>query len=138
MNQQQGLCGARVASQRGQIIILTVLILAVGTGFLVYSLAGFRSIDSDKNAKTELVLAQVKQALIGWSASRTPTPSSLTIRPGELPCPDMNNNGLDDDGNCSQVQLAACPGKPLAFRSRWTDTGKHFGMRSPAHSDLGI
>ena len=115
MNRQQSLRAAQAASQHGQIIILTVLILALGTGFLVYSMAGFRSIDYSKDAKTELALAQVKQALIGWSASRTPTPSSLTIRPGELPCPDMNDNGLDDDGSCSAGAIGRVPWQTLGI-----------------------
>ena len=115
MNRQQGLRAARTGSQHGQIIILMVLILALGSGFLVYSMAGSRSIDYGKDAKTELALAQVKQALIGWSASRTPTPSSLTIRPGELPCPDMNDNGLDDDGSCSAGAIGRVPWQTLGI-----------------------
>ena len=115
MNRQQGFWAARGTSQHGQIIILTVLILALGTGFLVYSMAGFRSIDYAKDAKTELALAQVKQALIGWSAARTPTPSSLTNRPGELPCPDMNDNGLDDDGSCSAGAIGRVPWQTLGI-----------------------
>ena len=112
----QGMCGERGASQRGQIMILTVLILALGAGFLVYSTARFHSIDFDKNAKTERAFAQVKQALMGWSASRTPTPSSLTIRPGELPCPDMNNDGLSNDGDCSAGAIGRVPWKTLGIR----------------------
>ena len=105
----------RAASQQGQIIILTLVALVLGTGFLFYSMAEFRSIDYSKDAKTELAVAQVKEALIGWSASRTPTASSLTIRPGELPCPDMNNNGLDDDGNCSAGAIGRVPWKTLGI-----------------------
>jgi hypothetical protein len=43
----------------------------LGAGFLVYSMAGPRAITAQKNAETDAALAQVKQALIGWSAART-------------------------------------------------------------------
>src|SRR5258706_9651665 len=113
MNRPQGLRAVRARAQHGQFIILTVLILALGTGFLVYSMAGSRSIDFGKDTKTELSLAQVKQALIGWSASRTP--GSPNVRPGELPCPDMNNNGLDDDGSCSAGAIGRVPWQTLGI-----------------------
>ena len=106
---------ARPRSQRGQAIIIIVLVLALGTGFLVYSLAGPHALAAQKNAETDAALAQVKQALIGWSASRTPTPSSPTVRPGELPCPDMNDNGLDDDGSCSAGAIGRVPWQTLGI-----------------------
>jgi hypothetical protein len=66
---------ARDHSQRGQVIIMIVLMLALGTGFLVYSLAGSRALAAQKNADTDAALAQVKQALIGYAAS---PPSNAT------------------------------------------------------------
>ncbi|HEV8646527.1 MAG TPA: hypothetical protein VGR01_13275 [Burkholderiales bacterium] len=103
----------RARFQRGQIIILTVLILVLGAGFLVFSMASSRSIANQRAAETGAALAQTRQALMGWSASRTPVTGSLTIRPGELPCPDMNNNGLDDDGSCSGGAIGRVPWKTL-------------------------
>ena len=114
-NRLRGFHAARAAFQHGQIIILMLLFLFLGVGVLVYSVAGLHSIDFEKTAKTELALAQVKQALIGWSASRTPTPASLTIRPGELPCPYMNDNGLDDDGSCSAGAIGRVPWRTLGI-----------------------
>ena len=110
-----GCCADLARYQRGQVIILTVLLLVLGVGFLVYSLAGPRAITAQKNAETDTALAQVKQALIGWSASRTPVAASPTIRPGELPCPDMDNNGLDDDGGCGAGAIGRVPWKTLGI-----------------------
>ncbi len=107
--------GVHASSQHGQAIIMIVLILALGSGFLVYSLTGPRATTAQRNAQTEAVLAQVKQALIGWSASRTPTAGNPTIRPGELPCPDMDNNGLDDDGACASGAVGRVPWKTLGI-----------------------
>ena len=94
---------------------MIVLMLALGTGFLVYSLAGPRALAAQKNAETDAALAQVKQALIGWSAARTPTITSPNIRPGELPCPDMDNDGSDNDGACSAGAIGRVPWKTLGI-----------------------
>jgi type II secretory pathway pseudopilin PulG len=53
-----------------------------------------------ENAQTERALALAKDALIGYASAR---PTDKTDRPGELPCPDMNNNGQSDDGQCDTV-----------------------------------
>ena len=103
----------RTNSQSGQIFILTVLILALGSGFLASSLLGPRATAAQKAKASEAALLQVKQALMGWSAARTWTTSSLTIRPGELPCPDMNNDGLDNDGACAAGDIGRVPWKTL-------------------------
>jgi hypothetical protein len=113
MNRQQGLRAAWAACQHGQIIILTVVILALGSGFLIYSMASPRATTAQKNAETDAALAQVKQALIGWSASRAP--GSPNVRPGELPCPDMNDNGMDDDGTCFPGAIGRVPWQALGI-----------------------
>ena len=103
----------RLRSQDGQIFILTVLILALGSGFLVFSLLGSRANAAEKNRATDAAFLQVKQALMGWSAARTPTVGSPTSRPGELPCPDMNNDGMDNDGACAAGDIGRVPWKTL-------------------------
>jgi hypothetical protein len=100
-------------SQRGQYIIMLVLLLAIGTGFLVFSFAGPRSVAAQRNAQTEAVLAQVKQALIGYAASSPANPTS-TERPGELPCPDLANDGFDD-GSCAAGAIGRVPWKTLGI-----------------------
>jgi len=104
---------ARDRSQRGQVIIMIVLMLALGAGFLVYSLAGSRALAAQKNADTDAALAQVKQALIGYAAS-PPSNATNTERPGELPCPDMNNDGFGD-GSCVAGAIGRVPWKTLGI-----------------------
>jgi hypothetical protein len=113
MTRSENSSKASACSQRGQIIILIVLILALGAGFLVFSLAGPRETTAQKNAKTDAVLAQVKQALIGYAASSPPNPTS-TERPGELPCPDISNDGFDD-GSCVSGAIGRVPWKSLGI-----------------------
>jgi hypothetical protein len=105
MNRQQGLRATRAASQHGQIIVLTVLILALGTGFLVYSMAGIRSIDYSKNAKTDAALALARDALLGRALSDT-------NHPGSLPCPDAVTNianNVPGDGIADLLSGSNCP-----------------------------
>jgi hypothetical protein len=71
---------------------------------------------SNKQAQHDAaVLAQVKEALIGWSAARTPTVASPNIRPGELPCPDATNSGNDPGPTCSAGAIGRVPWKSLGI-----------------------
>jgi hypothetical protein len=116
MNPQYSRCDRALAAQRGQIIIMIVLIMAIGTGFLVFSLSDTRDLATKRTAQTDAALGQAKEALIGWSAARTPTAGSPTIRPGELPCPDKNNDGMDNDGGCSAGDIGRIPWKTLGIQ----------------------
>jgi hypothetical protein len=135
MNRGQGLRAARATSQHGQIIILTVLILALGTGFLVYSMAEFRSIDYSKNAKTDAVLALARDALLGRAQSDA-------NHPGSLPCPDVNGDGkltLGVDfaagGACMQY-IGRLPWKTLELPELRDGDGETLWYAlSPAFSD---
>jgi hypothetical protein len=105
MNRQQGLRAARTASQYGQIIILMVLLLVLASGFFVYSMAGSRSIDYKRDAKTDAALALARDALLGRALSDF-------NRPGSLPCPDAVTNianNVPGDGNADLLSGSNCP-----------------------------
>ena len=105
MNRKQGLRAARAASQHGQIIILMVLLLVLGSGFLVYSMTGFRSIGYSKNVKTDAALALARDALLGRALSDA-------TRPGSLPCPDAVTNVVNNvpgDGVADLLAGSNCP-----------------------------
>src|SRR5688572_11728711 len=86
MNQPQPQRALGPARQRGQAMLLTVLLLAVGVAGLVYTLATPARFSLAADATTSAVLAQAKVALIGRAAL------DQTI-PGSLPCPDTDNDG---------------------------------------------
>ncbi len=86
-------------------MILTVLVLALGAGFLVYSMAQYRSIDSRKNAKTDAALALARDALLGRALSDA-------NHPGSLPCPDAVTNianNVPGDGIADLLSGSNCP-----------------------------
>lgn len=75
------------ATQRGVVVLLMLLILAVSAAsyFLVKRLNG-NALNAERDKITAAALVQARDALIGRAASDS-------NRPGELPCPDVNNDG---------------------------------------------
>jgi len=82
--------------QQGQVILVTVLFISVAVGIGLFSFIRARPIDAQNDARTEQALATARQALINYASGRAPA-----NRPGELPCPDRNNDGRDNDGACN-------------------------------------
>ena len=74
--------------QKGQAILITVLLVVTVVGISVLSLIRPRNVVLEDDVQTERALAQAQQALINYASGRT-----SANRAGELPCPDTNNNG---------------------------------------------
>lgn len=78
---------------------------------VVYFMVDTTSATLRRNRETAETYARVKQALIGWAVGR---PLTGSVRPGELPCPDMNNDGLTDV-NCVAGAIGRVPWKTLGI-----------------------
>src|SRR5262245_13644534 len=89
----------RAAGQRGQAMLLSVLLLGVGVSAIVFSFVtpAKTAIESDK--KTAAALARARDALIGYAASNQG-------QPGILPCPDNDNDG-SADAPCGALGVTA-------------------------------
>jgi hypothetical protein len=75
------------------IMFLTIFLLSA-TAILLSRLNNRTSVMLEKQAQTARVLAQAKEALIGYAATYVETHSSLhKIQQGFLPCPDYNGDG---------------------------------------------
>ena len=87
-----------VSKQKGVALILMafILVLAV-TGYLLNSLNSAEVI-KQRDEKTKVALAEAKVALLGFAASQDFSNPGLCgtncPRPGDLPCPDTNNDGF--------------------------------------------
>jgi hypothetical protein len=103
--------GGRESGQA--LIVLLVLIIAVAIGF-VFDFSRPTALAIENDNKTALALAEAKDALIGWSVQRTPSGALPNARPGELPCPDANNDGFED-GTCVAGALGRVPWKTLGI-----------------------
>jgi hypothetical protein len=95
-------------------MLLTVLLLCFGAAAVVYTLATPARLTIASDRKTAAALAEVRDALIGWSASRIATGALPNARPGELPCPDANNDGFED-GSCAAGAIGRVPWRSLGI-----------------------
>lgn len=103
-----------IQAQRGQAFLLLVLLIVVGAGALIYSMAspGRDAIERDK--LTTAALAQARDALISYASGQKFTGSGE--RPGNLPCPDIDGFG-NAAGGCPNdgVRIGRLPWKSLGL-----------------------
>src|SRR5262245_29714894 len=77
--------------QSGQAVILLVVFMVFGAAAIFYGLLTSSNLDIERDKKTAEALAQAKVALIGYAVGVNFF--SGTPRPGDLPCPDLNDSG---------------------------------------------
>jgi hypothetical protein len=104
-------------------MMLSVLMLfGMLTALFVYGMVDTSSLSLQRDKDVVARFADVKRALIGWSVQRTPSVPLPNARPGELPCPDMNNDGLED-GTCVAGAIGRVPWKTLGIPEPKDDAG---------------
>jgi len=94
--------------QRGAVLLVMLVIVVMGaTTVLVGSLSTTR-MQTARQGTTAAALAQAKEALIGRAVSDD-------NRPGSLPCPDTDNDGIVNGvaGNCTSSYIGRFPWKTL-------------------------
>lgn len=106
--------------QRGQIALITVLLLGLTITVSLFSLARSRNPTLDDIAQTERALSEAREALIAYASGRP-----ATNRPGELPCPDTNNDGAAEP-SCSTLasQIGRLPWATLGIRDLRDGSGE--------------
>ncbi len=105
-------------SQRG-IALLLFLFLTIGIG-VTLALTAWNSSRTrlEQEHNTQLALQQAKEALIAYATSIYPV---LNDRPGDLPCPDQNNDGKKETscgsgaGSNQATRLGRLPWKSLGL-----------------------
>ncbi len=105
--------------QRGAALLIALLILVLGLVTLLTLRGGQKAPELEADHQTALALAQAKAALVGFAAG---VDLSGSARPGDLPCPDLNNDGLAElsCGNASgstgqDKRLGRLPWKTLGL-----------------------
>lgn len=97
--------------QKGAAFLVMLVIMIVGiSAFLISSLSSI-SVKNERDSRTADVLVQAKEALIGYAVSDA-------NRPGEIPCPDINN-----DGSADYAGGAGFPCSSLIGRLPWRTLG---------------
>lgn len=83
-------------NQRGMMLVMLLVIIGLAaTTYLIHALDG-NAVKIERDKKTAAALAEAKAALIAYAAAvdtGASCASSNCPRPGDLPCPDTNNDG---------------------------------------------
>lgn len=95
--------------QRGQALLLVLVLLGAGIAAFIYNYVSPAALAIEREKVTRAVLAQARDALIGYAVSNTG-------RPGALPCPDASGNGTQQ-GSCSlpDNRIGRLPWKSLGL-----------------------
>lgn len=75
--------------QQGVALLMLVTLLVIAAAFALLERLNSRSIELAQASRTAAALGEAKTALIGYALSSQ-------TRPGGLPCPDADNDGLSD------------------------------------------
>lgn len=129
-------------NQRGAAFMVMLVILVVGGAAILVSSLGKAALQIERDQKTADALAQAKEALIGFSVKVQVSNSDIVCadppsyanpncpRPGDLPCPDMDNDG-DAESNCGDAtgsnqykRLGRLPWKTLGLLDLRDGTGE--------------
>lgn len=105
----------------GALIILVVIVLLAASGAL-FSLLDGRSVKIERDKKTATVLAEAKQALIGFAIAKTPVATA-----GYLPNPDFHLSPIIPEG--SQVGVAAAVDISVLGKFPW------YSLNTPPFKD---
>lgn len=111
-------------TQRGAAAIMVVLMVLLGLVTLLTFRLDRRQPELDADKRTNLALAQAKEALLGRAGSDA-------NRPGSLPCPDTNNDGISElfTGNDCPSYLGHLPRRTLDLPEQGSDQGDPSGGR---------
>lgn len=113
---------------------LLVMIAILGLGALIFIVGRLNiGIGNQRTAATLASLAQAKEALISYAVAHpiavrndlTPCGAIDCARPGELPCPDVDNDGsADPPCSTASTRLGRLPLKQLGLAELHDDTGE--------------
>ncbi|HEV3011149.1 MAG TPA: hypothetical protein VGX52_19155, partial [Burkholderiales bacterium] len=108
--------------QNGMIAVVLVALLVLGGALYTFSSYNFTTVRVDRDRVTNDALARAKDALIAYAAADT-------VRPGELPCPDVNDDGkviLGEDmvGSACVSLIGRLPWSTLGLPDLRDDAGE--------------
>ena len=106
-------CRLRPRRERGAALIVSVLLLAMIAVTALLAFARGSESEAERDRRTSEALAIAKAALIGFAGGVTLTGAE---RPGDLPCPDLDNDG-SAELSCSTAaqRLGRLPWKSLGL-----------------------
>lgn len=85
--------------QRGAALMVMLVILILGAAAMLLNSLNSSTQQLARAKITADALAQAKEALIAYATAV----DLSSDRPGNLPCPDLNNDGMSNDGSCGNT-----------------------------------
>ncbi len=112
-----------------------IVIMVIGIAAVLITSLSTSALNNKRHERTSEALAQAKQALIGRAVS---DPN----RPGELPCPDVNDDGISIPGddysgsNCKSL-IGRLPYKTLGLPDLRDGSGERlwYALSNPFHAN---
>jgi len=117
--------------QSGAVLIIMLVIMVIGAAAFLVSSLSKSALQNARQAKTSSALAQAKEALIGRAVSDD-------NRPGSLPCPDTDNDGVVNGvaGNCTSSYMGRFPWNTLELPDIGDGSGERIWyVLSPSFKD---
>ena len=97
------------ANQHGAALMIMIVIMVAGVASVLAGALSISALQNARQEKTSAALAQAKDALIGFSVKVLVSSSDVACaatsncpRPGDLPCPDTDNDG-DAESSCGSA-----------------------------------
>lgn len=125
-------------TQRGAALLVMLVIMVMGALAMLVSSFNPSALKSANNETSAAVLAQAKEALLGYAASDA-------TRPGELPCPDINDDGVititgpnaDYSGSNCMSLVGRLPWKTLGLPDLRDAAGERlwYAISDPFHAN---
>lgn len=118
-------------------LLVMLVILVMGTIAILVGSLNVAALRNVRQETSNAVLAQAKEALIGYGVKDG-------NRPGELPCPDYNNDGAitlaDYSGSNCRVLLGRLPWKSLGLPDLRDDSGERlwYAVSDPFHANGSV
>lgn len=110
--------------QRGAALLIILTIIGVGAATLLVTALNKASQRIDRDKITAAALAQAKEALVGFGTSVILTTSGIT-RPGDLPCPDLNDDGFAEPScDIQGERLGRLPWRTLSLPDLHDNAGE--------------
>ena len=107
--------------QRGIALFLILLLILVSGGLVFVSRLKSAETELTASRKTAAVLAEAKQALLGYAAL---DPGGNVTNPGRLPCPDQDNDGDAQGAVCASPAVGWLPWRTLTLDERRDGQGE--------------
>lgn len=113
---------SHLRKQNGAALMVMLVLIVIGSAAFLVNALSRAGLQTERDKITADALAQAKDALIGYSVKikLTSSTSANQPRPGDLPCPDTDNDGISGDATyttCDQQtqRIGRLPWKTLGL-----------------------